>query len=516
MRYFIKTVLAFALAMPAYAITPVDMDSGLSAADLARTLIGANQVSIDNVQYTGAASAAGTFTGGIADGLEIENGVILSTGRIADATGPNSSTNKTTIHGSSGDADLDAVAGSATRDAAVLEFDFTPAGGTLSFQYIFASEEYNEFVNAGFNDVFGFFLDGVNIALVPNTSTVVSINTINRNVNSAFFKDNDFDVGTPFGTEFDGFTAVLEARANITPGVAHHIKLAIADVSDSRFDSAVFIREGSFETVTPAAAEIEVLDETAPILDGTSAAIDFGTSTVGSPVTRTFTINNTGTAVLNLSNPSVPAGFSLSGFPADVAAGSAASFQIQLSATAAGNFAGTFSFTTNDSDENPFDFPIRGTIIAEAEIEVSDGSAPILDGTSVAIDFGASTVGTPATRTITINNTGTAVLNLSNPSFPAGFSLSGFPANVAAGSVASFQIQLDATTAGNFVGTFSFTTNDSNENPFDFSISGTVNAVVAPVSVTKDIPTLSEWAMILLSCLLLLFGMARSRRAKQS
>lgn len=61
----------------------------------------------------------------------------------------------------------------------MLEFDFTTTGGNLFFSFVFASEEYNEYVNSSFNDVFGFFVNGVNIALVPGTSTPVAINSVN-------------------------------------------------------------------------------------------------------------------------------------------------------------------------------------------------------------------------------------------------------------------------------------------------------------------------------------------------
>ncbi|OOP55722.1 MAG: hypothetical protein AYP45_13160 [Candidatus Brocadia carolinensis] len=57
----------------------------------------------------------------------------------------------------------------------------------MAFQYVFASEEYNEFVGAGFNDVFGFFVDGVNIALIPSTTMPVAIDNVNLSNNSAFY-----------------------------------------------------------------------------------------------------------------------------------------------------------------------------------------------------------------------------------------------------------------------------------------------------------------------------------------
>jgi hypothetical protein len=85
------------------------------------------------------------------------------------------------------------IPGFGTNDAAILEFDFIAEAGTISFLYVFASEEYNEFVNLGFSDVFGVFLDGTNISLIPGSQTPVSIDTVNNGGNSAFYNDNDFD-----------------------------------------------------------------------------------------------------------------------------------------------------------------------------------------------------------------------------------------------------------------------------------------------------------------------------------
>lgn len=135
-----------------------------------------------------------------------------------------------------------------------LEFDFASAGGDVFFNYVFASEEYNEFTNSQFNDVFGFFLDGSNITLIPGTGTPVAINNVNGGnpfgvgaTNPGLFNNNDLQDGGPFfDIEYDGFTDVFTAQAlGLTPGT-HHIKLAIADTSDFVLDSAVFIQASSF------------------------------------------------------------------------------------------------------------------------------------------------------------------------------------------------------------------------------------------------------------------------------
>ena len=229
-------------------LTTVDLSTGLTPTELAETLVGGG-LTISNVKYTGANQAAGTFAGGVSEGLDIESGVVLSSGTVADANGPNTSEATSTAFNLPGDTDLDGLnPGFKTHDATVLEFDFDATGGNLSFTYVFGSEEYNEYVDFSFNDVFGFFLDGQNIALIPGTQTAVSINNVNNHQNSEFYRDNSlFDLGspTPFNTQADGFTVVLTAFATITPG-NHHIKLAIADAGDDRLDSWVFLAAESF------------------------------------------------------------------------------------------------------------------------------------------------------------------------------------------------------------------------------------------------------------------------------
>ncbi len=227
-------------------LTLTDLNS-LTPELLAQSIVGEGVI-IDNVTFTGANQAAGIFSGGLSAGIDIAKGIILSSGNIINAAEPNDSDGSSTSFSNPGDEDLNALIPQNTNDAVVLEFDFIPEQNQVSFRYVFASEEYNEFVGS-FNDVFAFFLDGENIALIPETTTPVSIDNVNKNANSEFYKDNDpSDLGTPtpFKVEYDGFTTVLTAQANIEAGVPHRIKLAIADASDTSLDSAVFLEASSF------------------------------------------------------------------------------------------------------------------------------------------------------------------------------------------------------------------------------------------------------------------------------
>ncbi|HZI67662.1 MAG TPA: choice-of-anchor L domain-containing protein [Thermoanaerobaculia bacterium] len=288
--------LSVVLGAPSLAITVTNLSS-TTPQQLAQLLAGPG-VTVSNVTYTGANIAGGTFSGGLADGLGIDSGVMLTSGNVANGIGPNNQDGATTCNELPGDPALDALlAGeTTTEDATVLEFDFVPSTNTVSFRYVFASEEYNEFVNS-INDIFAFFIDGQNVALIPGTTTPVSINTVNLGVNSNFYRNNDpSDLGipTPFATQFDGFTTVLTATATLTPNVSHHIKLVIADASDCVLDSAVFLQAGSF-VGQPALS----VSKTAP-----------ASVSSGSNLTYTLTYGNTGTE--NASNvvirDPVPAG----------------------------------------------------------------------------------------------------------------------------------------------------------------------------------------------------------------
>ncbi|MDX1435883.1 MAG: choice-of-anchor L domain-containing protein [Anaerolineales bacterium] len=227
----------------------------LTATDLANSLVGPG-VSVSNAVYTGSLDAAGVFTGGTGI-IGFEQGVILSTGIVSNVVGPNVDDGISWGNGTPGDADLDTLVTFPTNDAAVLEFDITPIESGLIFNFVFASDEYNEFVNDIFNDVFAFYINGNNCALVSGSP--VSVNTINNGnpfgtnpTNPQLYINNDLDDGGGMiNTEMDGLTKVLSCLSFVNPGVPNHVKLAIADTSDSIWDSNVFLETGSFISELP-------------------------------------------------------------------------------------------------------------------------------------------------------------------------------------------------------------------------------------------------------------------------
>jgi len=242
------------------ALTTQDLTGTLTPTDLVVTMLGSG-VTVQNVVFNGASVAAGRFTGGTGI-IGFESGIVLSSGDMNSVVGPNVGDGTTTINATGSDPDLAAlIPGYTVFDACSLEFDFScPTTQVISFQFVFASEEFNEYVNSSYNDVFGFFVNGQNIAIVPGTpNTPVSINNVNCNnpylpptgSNCSQYINNDLDDGGGLiNTEMDGLTLLFTATATINPGL-NHIKLAIGDAGDEVLDSNVFIRAGSLSCGTP-------------------------------------------------------------------------------------------------------------------------------------------------------------------------------------------------------------------------------------------------------------------------
>ncbi|MCC6600917.1 MAG: choice-of-anchor L domain-containing protein [Crocinitomicaceae bacterium] len=194
--------------------------------------------------------------------LGISSGLMLSTGNANSASGPNNSDGSLTgtdYYTMSADPDIDAISAVTNYDPAILQFDFVPSGSQISFKFVFASEEYLEFANTSFNDSFGFFLSGpgisgpfsnqaANIALIPGSSTPISINNLNS---GSYYVNNGDGYTSPYNSSSyyiqpDGFTTVIEAKANVQCGQTYHFKIAIADGFDGIYDSYVFLKNGSF------------------------------------------------------------------------------------------------------------------------------------------------------------------------------------------------------------------------------------------------------------------------------
>ncbi|MGB0862446.1 MAG: choice-of-anchor L domain-containing protein [Saprospiraceae bacterium] len=260
----------------------MNVDTLVSPEQLVKeVLLGGNNVKVGNIQYHGDSAARGYFEVETSKLFVINKGLVLSTGLASSATGPNSTSHKSELLFTKGDSDLEMLCNEITHDAAVLEFDFVPTSNKISFQYIFASEEYLEFAGSKFNDVFGFFISGPaikgqkNMAIMPNSDEIVAINSINQFKNTDYFINNNawrlngkiksdvslgmLDKDLLKTTEFDGMTIVLTAETNVIPFKKYHFKIAIADVNDRKYNSAVFLKGGSFKIVEDKTAPAEFL-----------------------------------------------------------------------------------------------------------------------------------------------------------------------------------------------------------------------------------------------------------------
>jgi gliding motility-associated-like protein len=215
-----------------------------------------NGIKTSNISFTGYKRSIGFFENGATTKLQMDAGVILSTGLAVGVQGPNNVGDKTTAEFGSkapGSFLLDQYATGTTYDAATLQFDFIPQTEEIVFNYIFASEEYIEYVDKNVSDIFGFFISGPgivgeqNVALVPGTSLPVSIDNVNHLRNSQYFKLNTIGEKT---LQADGYTTILTAKLNLIPCQTYTIKLALADVGDDLLDSYVFIQAGSFKHKT--------------------------------------------------------------------------------------------------------------------------------------------------------------------------------------------------------------------------------------------------------------------------
>lgn len=233
-------------------------------------------VEIFDLTFTGPPEAFGAFTYS-GNELGIEEGMIMSTGNAVSAIGPNEQSAVTTQFYTPGDPDLNNLTEYLTFDACIIEFDFlAPSDNLLACEFVFASEEYPEFIGSMFNDIFGFFISEPyedifgdldpnfsqelqNIAYIPGTDLPISINNVNPTNNPDYYIDNcsqtnneelQYVAANYEGSdiEYDAFSVPISLEANIKKDVLYRLKIAIADGSDPKFDSSLFLKSNSFDS----------------------------------------------------------------------------------------------------------------------------------------------------------------------------------------------------------------------------------------------------------------------------
>ena len=224
-------------------------------------------VDISNVKFFGKPDQVRFFEGS-QSGIGVNAGIIIVTGDAQVAVGPN---NKPNAQGdgvgtSTPDEDLKMLSGSpSVFDRAKLHFKMVPRTDSVSFQYVFASEEYCEFVGTNYNDAFGFWIKGPgisgpfngakNIATIGDSNIYVTINNVNHSSLPKWYVNNT--PGSMGATnlcgmqpstnplvnfvQFDGMTTVLNANTSVMRDSTYEVWIAIGDIFDANYDSGIFL-----------------------------------------------------------------------------------------------------------------------------------------------------------------------------------------------------------------------------------------------------------------------------------
>ena len=268
---YILTFLLVLISLLSYAQITVDRSAPFDDPTylIDNVLLGGGVVAFNHT-YEGDSSQIGFFNS-VNTNLGLDSGIIMATGGIENIVPGNISF--TAIPNTVTDPDLLNVANSvpgligqsftvsSINDVAKLEFDFVPTSDTITFRYVFGSQEYFAYENSQYNDVFGFFLSGpgiagpyangaINLAIIPGSNpplpvTISSVNSVTP-INQQYFVDNQNGLDTI--ADADGLTTVLTAVAIVQCGETYHIRLAIADGSDSGLSSYVWLEAGSFKS----------------------------------------------------------------------------------------------------------------------------------------------------------------------------------------------------------------------------------------------------------------------------
>lgn len=261
---------------------------GTSALDMAQEIFGTG-VTVTGATYYGDNDSAGIYTGGDSTSPGVvpgDTGVILSTGEAEDFTNSNGQSNQNTntstnTSGTNNFNPYNTAAGGTTYDAATLDVDFIPDSATMTMQFVFSSEEYPEFANSIYQDFFGVWINGQFVEHDVGDGTTAPFN-ISTDNNINMYVDNTTD---DYNTEMDGFTITLTLTMDVNPGVTNSIRIALADVGDSSYDSNVLIAGNSVQTELVAISDdVDVFPDGTKTLDVLSNDIN---NTPGTTLTIT-------------------------------------------------------------------------------------------------------------------------------------------------------------------------------------------------------------------------------------
>jgi hypothetical protein len=234
-------------------------------------------VEVYNVHYSGHPQAIGYFEtgelGSVLSEQDFLEGIFLSTGFVYADTilnyGPNNSSHfgkNLETSGSDLIENLDSVAENLTTyDAARLSFDIKTYGDTLNIEFIYGSEEYNEYVGSQFQDIFACLFKAAEDTVYENiakfqTAEIITVNTINNGQNNSgpcqncshyVYNGNGTELPysvNPYYIQFDGFTKAVKLKIPVDPLKIYSLIFVIADSGDAIYDSGVFLKKGSIRT----------------------------------------------------------------------------------------------------------------------------------------------------------------------------------------------------------------------------------------------------------------------------
>ncbi|MCT8339719.1 choice-of-anchor L domain-containing protein, partial [Flavobacteriaceae bacterium TK19130] len=324
-----KFLLSIFLLFSFVGISQITIDDSLTAQQLVEDiLINSTCADVSNFVLStgtnfGQANGIGAFDAN-GSGFPFASGIILTSGDVNDAPGPNGGTVSVGTSAWEGDTDLETILGvpaNSTNNASFLEFDFVPNVDEISFNFIMASEEYNQNFECTFSDAFAFILTdqatGVvqNLAVLPGTTTPIQVTNIRYEVPSVFdcnavneeyFQQYNDDYGNPAvpfvpaataPIEYNGQTVSLTAMGSVIAGNPYTIKLVVADDGDSAFDFAVFLEEGSFNLGVDLGPDVTIDSGNAPC-EGEEYTIGVANPTAGT--TYQWYVLNTTTGMYDI------------------------------------------------------------------------------------------------------------------------------------------------------------------------------------------------------------------------
>jgi len=276
-----------------------------SATYLVNDVLLGSGVTASNITFAGNPAQIGFFYGGLngSPALGLDSGIVMSSGDVNDIA-PGGNQPSVGQYAGPGDPDLLTIAQSVTtnpqasnitttHDGAFLEFDFTPIGDSVKFNFVFASEEYTTYINSVFNDIFAFFLSGpgitgpyaspgafpngaINIAEVPGSSVPITISSIYNDpaqtpptMNPQYYISNT----TEQSHDFNGFTTSISIAYQVQCGQIYHFKIAVADCQDDYLDTGVFLEAASFTSDELVEVDVTTVTGDSTIIEGCAGAV---------------------------------------------------------------------------------------------------------------------------------------------------------------------------------------------------------------------------------------------------